>query len=592
MPTKSLQLNEFVVYLKNWFSYHDKDYSDCININISDIKNLKECEFGKNKQKFIIAFKFINPQDKYKCAFGFNINQGKLKCRHFYKSHSESSWRVGTGWRTGQRKGKEGDWVKGAEGPNFALEHMEGGYIGEGLLQFAFEKYLEDFEETFIPPYKSNIYDILKNAGIAEDYLYSDNPSIQAEYIKARNIIPDSLYLLNKNNKYKEDLYKKSQVFFQKDVVFANEIKDDDVLWGVINQCLNNGPIKRYKFYHEILKENCITEIYGLKNIYIEIARTEKTKNLNFCSKSGLATHSVNSPICWVKNVYIWENAQLVTSEEEWGNVSTFGNYSDYADDLWFLVQKPMDYIFQCVPKNVQYILNSAENDCINLKKIGYYKSSNIFANNFYNNFKYVSLAFYNEKYSKLIQEYKKKNNFQLFKSKSNKFNLTKLIKTLTEPDNLQKIVLLLIHGCQTYKFLHKNEDSTGTRRCKDFIKILQENFNVITYDKLGNIMHDLFSENRIGNTCYTENKWFGRILTNENSLFTVCARSLLNLQEYKEAVDSFDKNNPIKIAYMTNYTKKEDWIIRFYIESLKEKLLDINKDQSGKLLEKIKNYK
>ena len=80
---------------------------------------------------------------------------------------------------------------------------MRGGYIGESLLQFKFEEYLEKLNETFKLPPDTGLFECLNKNKIAKRYLYNQKPEIQEQYINDRRINTGTLTSLVDNLKWK-----------------------------------------------------------------------------------------------------------------------------------------------------------------------------------------------------------------------------------------------------------------------------------------------------------------------------------------------------------------------------------------------------
>jgi len=577
-----VDFNSLKQEIYKWFRFHNK------NLQCLDYKYFI-LTLGQNKQRFIIIHKFKYFKHK-KIAIGYYINiNNQLKCRLFYRSISESEWRICLGWEFYSQI-----WAK------TPINAPKGGYIGEGLLQFHFANYLENLEETLQVSEKDSIHKYLKeNLHAISYFYYSKNnknilPEIQKEYIKERKYISNTLKILNTSIDYKKlDIYKHAQpnlAFSVQNTKNSNSnkaaiIKHDYTLWETILPCLKN-KVHYYEFYHHLLASKCSVDIFKLGlNIYIEIAYTQTSKNITFNSAS-YQKNNVTTRICWVKNVYLLNNTNYKINNAEWGYLTSFGNYTNYADDLWFLIQKPVDYLFQV--SNQVYTRTGSEN---------------LIANS-----PYIMLAWYNEKYSKLIEEFKINKHFELFKSKSKKYliyislkdRINNFIQSFkTERTNnllLRGVVEKLLEGCAIYIAQSNIIGYTGKTRCKDFENILFKlKISVICYKNLGEILHNIFVKNTINNKRYSDFLGFGgSIRTTEHSLFTICANHLLTITAFYENfqdIDIFSEEiqfTVIKPIFKT-LNQPHDCLLRFYLRALTLNLQKLNRtkvtEQQSKIL-------
>lgn len=630
--------------LDEWWKNHDtKEGSTVRNKALGSVK------VGSKKKEFIITRKLFDNTSQYYVAFGYYANNDELLCRIFYKSKSESEWRVFTGLRS------DAQWVKGAE----INSEMRGGYIGEGMIQFYLSNFInnikicDEFNDKTSDNKDLKITLALVNAAKAVDaanakkndhknickYLLHPDYEIQHIYAKEREFDPD--YLKEITNKASDSFHKYAQPKILMSVSsnknsttdLARKIKEDDALWGAIKSCLNNNIVGSYEFKHDLLDSDCICNIYKIDSnhptyaCYVEIAREKTPRNIRYKSNTGFE-YTANTPICWVKNVYLNDNNNSYAgSGESWGEITSFGNYKRYAEDLWFLVQKPIEYIVQ------SYNLSEAgpgEVDAAKFSpmlsrmgidakvkggtqmgaKIDPYKNT---INS------YVYLALYNEKYSPLIQEYKIRHKFTLFKSTSQKYSagqLTIFIDALKDDsrnnNSLEGIISLMKTATGQYKTLNKNNRSkkAGNDRADKFMELLdmledqKDKGHPLTYRLLGDCLFNLFSNNTIsfsllgaaiGNNAPRNDVGYSniyqKIQTSESSLFTIVAGNLLKYVEFTSLLESALSSNNTKYRdifdlHRTNHHS----LARFYIKALDLKANDKNVGtHSAQLLKAIK---
>jgi len=217
-------------------------------------------------------------------------------------------------------------------------------------------------------------------------------------------------------------------------------------------------------------------------------------------------------------------------------------------------------------------------------------------------------LAWYNEKYSKLIEEFKINKRFELFKSKSKKYliyisvkdRINNFIQSFkTERTNnllLRGVVEKLLEGCAIYIAQSNIIGYTGKTRCKDFENILFKlKISDICYKNLGEILHNIFVNNTINNKRYSDFLGFGgSIRTTEHSLFTICANQLLTISAFHENfrdIDIFSEEiqfTVIKPIFKT-LDHPHDCLLRFYLRALTLNLQKLNgikvTEQQSKIL-------
>jgi hypothetical protein len=108
------------------------------------------------------------------------------------------------------------------------------------------------------------------------------------------------------------------------------KIKKRENIWDVILKCLLN-PQKNnnYKYRSNLLDSDVIVEVFKIPkgssvstDVLVEIACTQKSFSMNFKSKDNKSVTTINTPICWVKSVYIPNT------------YSSFGNYASNSRRL------------------------------------------------------------------------------------------------------------------------------------------------------------------------------------------------------------------------------------------------------------------
>jgi hypothetical protein len=523
------------------------------------------CKFGSNNQEFSIIHKFMDTYSGYQNALGYCLYNGKLLCRHFYKSRSESYWRAGMGFRE-----DKSSWVKGAEGHP---DDMAGGYIFEGMLHPEFHKKLELLMETIeITELDCGINTALitLNNKDLDNYLInratrsSDIVNIYAKDRVKTDVIKNVPMAIQR------DHLKKSQVFFQESVRpktkgipsgrdadnIADQLKSDTGLWKEINKCLDT-KVAEYEFKHDLLDKVCNVISYALGTAFIEIAYTKKPLDMEYLSVSG-AKCTVNSPVCWVKSVYVGTK------------VSTFGNYLEYPEDLCFLVQKPMDYIDQArtrerglTPRD-----HRTESEYEIVKRMGVHgrlvdqgKAAERFQvdrEDLRENIQlsYIRLALYDEKYSPLIIRFKEKNKFPLFKWTSQKFinkSVENTIKAYKSGDHLKDLKDGLMRSCQEYLADKNNEHGKrGINRVRKFSGYMSEKDS---YNEINQAVYDLFKNNKVNGVSY----WIP-IRTTETSYFTIFCRHILGaLFEFAHLAYAYkdQKNKDFQKVVEDEYEKR-----------------------------------
>lgn len=470
-----------------------------------------------NNRDFLLLEKFID-KNGYPIILGYFVDpKGILHCRHFYRSNSESVWRVGTGFRS------NGAWVKGAEGH---AEDMPGGYIFEGQLHHELDEIFESQAPTIGGPEldlftTASEFPEIKKYMIRPSSLPNQVSEIIEEYAKQRlrvKSLPPEVWdhdILKENQvRFQTAVKEKTRGIASKDI--PAQIKKLNPLWNHINSCLLNF-VGSYAFKHTMMNEACTSEIYRLgASTIIEIAYSENKQRV-FKTNSGI-TCEIASPVCWVKSAHVGSE------------VSSFGNYMSYPEDLCFLVQKPMDYILQCSGE-VQKRMGLTRHPVGNPNVIEQ---------------RYLMLALYDEKYSPLIQEFKSKKHFSLFKWRSEKHLKTVITPVLDQYkiDHFDVFKTAVLTSCNTYLGYHRNPSNQIVRSAsghgdKGIEKVDRFRATIdtcVSYEQINRSIYAFFAENRIGGEKY----FFSSIRTHENSYFSVFCRAMLPLLN---ELDLFCKN-------------------------------------------------
>ncbi len=579
--------DEFKNKVEAWFDKHGKPWDKSVPISIT---------LGSNKQRFIIFEKFVESSGgKYRNALGYYVDANDdLQCRHFYQSNSESFWRAGTGFRDDYA------WVKGAEGHT---DDMRGGYIFEGQLHHDFHLYLDNMKDTFT--FKQKEVCSLSQAIKYISNIKLKHYLVRPESNNAHGIISEYATKRKKVEVLKgvnlaclpNDKLKATQVDFQRSVQSKQKgvssalnpndhaailAKKEGSLWDHIKKNLDlSNAVATYEFRHALLDEMCEVRCYTLINAVpdlkstVEIAFTKKMLPMQYKSVSGVV-QTITTPVCWVKSAYVGSD------------VSSFGNYKTYPEDLCFLVQKPMDYLDQCRPSNTPegYTQDKLEN----IKRMGIEgkvkevtvdkEKKNIFlvTQDALGNKaeKYMKLAFYNEKYSPLIIEFKKKQKFPLFKSGSEKYmkmtetDIKKALADLKDPNNLDMIKKNLEASCIEYHIKNmveysKGNKSKGVKRAKDFVEFVHD---LTSYDEINNAIYNLFIKNEVGKQTY----WFAPIRTTDSSLFTIFSHyirlALFDFYPFEVAYQTPAKS-VIERSYSEIKTGKNNAFARFILKMI-----------------------
>jgi hypothetical protein len=518
--------------IKFWFSLHGKsagvDFMLARNGNTGfyaittgkeDYVDVTICEIGNHQFLLIEDLMVISHDHPITFAF-YKKKDGKvLLARYFWCSRSEGCWRSGTGFRPAQdREGNKyydffGGFIKGQE-------HIFGG-------GYTFETQIHPvLEEKLSERYR----DRLKKETLATIDL---NKDITDKAIKDCLIRPQDTVNLPSTNILKQymDEVKIVAVLDEKirDKTFTQSLekshgattiqelaqpknptlkefkKSTSELWQALIGCLELSPInkKPYSYYSELLekmylkkqpeeyKKNVNVESYllqkqtgkVLENVVIEMAYTSNSYDMAFKNKALTMTYRVNSPICWVKSVYLPED------------ISSFGNYGKYPWDLCFLPQKPMDY-----DKQISDYLKKRESTKPDED--------------------YTSLALCNEKYSPLVRAFKIIKGFNMIKTTAAYATIEEYLRGLNNAEFLVYLKTKLVQSCVNYLDYNRENPSVvhgskGRNRVTSFIDVI---FDAQSYADLSKATYELFVKNTVKGTCYTSWAGTGKIATRASS--------------------------------------------------------------------------
>lgn len=350
-----------------WFDAQGKD--------AATVAHLNKVEFEQDNTKIWLMSDWAVNLSSHKFMFAFHVDQAnKLSCRYFWESASEGCWRAGTGFDAGThrfKKGRESDFA---------------GYIFETQLHYLLEKSLN---EQYAEKEKIKNLDVLLGKiadGTKSDeirtFLEQDIFNTYKALVNYETALPVALKQRLDGIDLKFAQGKIKSTTLQQDRGNAADIrqklKNDNPFWDGIKPCLEN-KINEYQFTSELLNNSIVkVEVYryqGDRDVCIEIAYTENAFQMDYKSKDGRTNLQVNTPICWVKSVYINN-----------GGLTSFGNYALFPKELCFLPQKAMDY----------YIEGAKQIGLTVQQRQGL---------TFGRNDKYTCLALFDEKYSPLIRK-------------------------------------------------------------------------------------------------------------------------------------------------------------------------------------------
>lgn len=526
---------------KTWFDFHDQ------------LESGKEAGWTTkdfNGKTFIFSKRIleVGKEVPYKLVLGYAVNAGILKCRMWYYSGSEATWRAFTGWRTG------GAWQKGAEfegGENRVFTGL--GYIFECYTTVEFGEALQEFWEanpsekleylTFFPwptkndgndawvippvssdplrgmfeylvgPYKteSETKDVEKGVKKPKPSLIGTSYNKQRAFVKVNmpaGISEEAKKLTTEvasvkiQKQYSVDLTGRR-------IGVGHTLKKDTPLNSWLISCLQFHTLRDYKRYHPVLKMDytvCSFQLNGNSagsscpdNLIVEIATTDNDYDHPYIDMTG-SEKILKTRICWVRDVYYASSG-----------ITEFGTRDRIPINLAFLVQKPCDYKSQ---------ISAFYNE-----KVPFKNPANFFGG------KYIVLSLLNESTSSLVKTFKSSRDLPCFVSKyysHAKLNLdnrteelkASILKGVFEYADLQdtkgnpnpKYATTGYHGSAGMQRAEALHDAVCA--CKNFVELSQ-------------VIYNCFANNRVGS--FTGNRFTSSIQTKPTSLFTCVCRNLLN---------------------------------------------------------------
>lgn len=518
--------------IKFWFSLNGKSAGEdfmlarngdtgfyAITTGKEDYVDVTICEIGNHQFLLIEDLMVISHDHPVTFAFHKKKDAQKLLARYFWCSRSEGCWRSGTGFRPAQdRDGNKyydlfGGFVKGQE------HIFGGGYTFETQIHPILEEKLSERYRDRLK--KKTLAKIDLNKDIPDkaikEYLIrpqdtANMPStnILKQYMDEVKIVPVL------DEKIRDKTFTKSleksrgattiqELAQSKNPTLKEFKKSTSELWQTMIGCLEISPInkKPYSYYSELLekmylkkqpeeyRKNVNVESYllqkqtdkVLENVVIEMAYTLNAYDLVFKNKALTMTYRVNSPICWVKSVYLPED------------ISSFGNYGKYPWDLCFLPQKPMDY-----DKQISDYLKKREST----------KPDD----------DYTSLALCNEKYSPLVRAFKMIKGYNMIKTTAAYATIEEYLRGLNNPEFLVYLKTKLVQSCVNYLDYNRENPSVvhgskGRNRVTSFIDVI---FDATSYADLNKATYELFVKNTVKGTCYTSWVGTGKIATRASS--------------------------------------------------------------------------
>lgn len=531
-----------------WFSLNEKKINtDCIlsgskagfkisrgteNINVS------LCEIGEHQ--FLLIDDSILIYSAHPMMFGFykKKNDNEILSRYFWCSRSEGCWRSGTGFRAYKDEQTQqlnydffGAFIKGQE------HKFHGGYTFETQLNNVLEKKLSDLykaREMAKTVGTINFNKDITSKAIKEFLIRPEDTdnipatNILSKYMSEVQIVPaldDKIHDAKLSKSLEKAIGATTlQKTAQQGKNYLSDFKKaNSTLWQLLVTCLEQSPMNKvpYVYHSDLLKQNVKVESYllprqtgvVLKNVVVEIAYTENAVDMEFKNKARTMTYKINSPICWVKSVYMH------------GELSNFGNYKEYPWDLSFLPQKPMDY-----DKQISLYLKQRENN----------KPDKA----------YTSLALFNEKYSPLIHEFKRRKGFSPVKTTVAYAEIDGYLRGLNNPDFVLDLATNIMESCKDYLDFNRANSSvahgsTGRQRVLAYV---DEIYNSKTYAEINKITYNLFVKNTVNGKCYTSSYLLfstGKIATRASSYIVYFCDAL-----YKTMVSDlhgyFDENAKI----------------------------------------------
>jgi len=523
---------DFQKAIKFWFSLNGKSEGDdfmlarngstgfyAITTGKEDYVDVTICEIG-NHQFLLIEDLMVNYHE-HPITFAFYKKKDgqKLLARYFWCSRSEGCWRSGTGFRPAQdREGHKyydlfGGFIKGQE------HVFGGGYTFETQIHPVLEEKLSERYRDRVELKTLETIDLnrdIKDQPIKQYLIRPQDTSnmpttnILKQYmdeVKIVAVLDEKI----RDKTFSESLEKSSgavaiqEQAHPKNPTLKEFKKSTSELWQTLIGCLEVSPInkKPYSYYSELLekmylkkkpedyRKNVNVESYLLQkqtgkvveNVVVEMAYTVNSYDMQFRNKSLTMTYQVNSPICWVKSVYLP------------GEVSSFGNYGKYPWDLSFLPQKPMDY-----DKQISVYLKKREST----------KPDD----------DYTSLALCNEKYSPLVRAFKILKGFNMIKTTAAYATIEEYLRGLNNPEFLVYLKTKLVQSCVNYLDYNRENPSVvhgskGRNRVTSFIDVI---FDAPSYADLNKATYELFVNNTVKGYCYTSWVGTGKIATRASS--------------------------------------------------------------------------
>jgi hypothetical protein len=502
-----------------WFSLNEKTMpGDCqltgnelagytLTAGMTSV-TISRCIIGT--AEFLIIVDSIMSNGGHPFAFTFYKKGNQLLSRYFWCSRSEGCWRAGTGFRPAKDKDGNklydffGGFIKGQE------HVFGGGYTFETQIHPVLEKKLSDLYKARERAKDVKTINFNKDIGskAIKEFLIrpedTDNipaKNILSKYMNEVQIVPaldDKIHDKKLSKSLEEAIGATTlQKTAQQGKNYLSDFKKaNSPLWQLLVTCLEQSPINKvpYVYYSDLLKQNVKVESYllprqaglVLKNVVVEIAYTENAVDMEFKNKARTMTYKINSPICWVKSVYIQ------------GELSNFGNYKEYPWDLSFLPQKPMDYDKQISPYLKQRESNKPDAA-------------------------YTSLALFNEKYSPLIQEFKRRKGFPPIKTTVAYAEIDGYLRGLNNPEFVMDLSLNIMESCKDYLDFNRANPSVahGSTGRKRVLAFFDKIYNCKTYAEINKITYDLFVENTVDGKCYTSSYLLfstGKIATRASS--------------------------------------------------------------------------
>lgn len=540
-----------------------------INLKVTKV-NLQRNRIAGGGDLYLYA---VIMEGSYASILGFFVKSGIARCRHFYRSQSESAWRAGTGGRA------DGGWVKSGEGH---ASHDNCAYIMEALLPRELEMALDDFKYAKLPgrvrqnkphyvaradhrwinwiidnigtlpdTYQHFIKPENTTSGIIDDYVQervyvypmADTKLLRNEqktgYLGSVTLQKDFMLTDSSKNKYKDDKsYEIKKAILDENYQNAHFPE----LLKILDQPLLEPYYNPDRIDHTALNEPYQYNTYRFTpsgsgfTVNIEIAYTIAARPLHYIGDDNREA-SANTRICWVRNCYIE------------GDLTSFGNFKRIPIDMAFLVQKPCDYVAQISDDLARRVglkreLVRGRNPYWIARVDDDNNRQNIFNQNIMGS--YVSLAVFNESTSPLIKLFKIRRNFPLF---TNKFKAGFIaFKPEMEPAQLKRLVLA---GITDYISFHEDNTQTkrdklalfnksgshgsvGLRRARELLELIQNADEQLVVSHF----YGFFSLGRVGTRTMSTGRFGHAIQANPYSLFTQIAVRIIGYYCYDSAPD------------------------------------------------------